>query len=48
MPPRVTMVRQVYAFVAIRGAAKRLVAGLLALNDADVLRRVFPASTTAR
>lgn len=35
-------------FVAIRGAAKRLVGGLLALNDAAVLRRVFPTYTSAR
>ena len=30
-------------FVAVRGAARRLVGGLLALNPPDVLRRVFPA-----
>jgi acyl-coenzyme A thioesterase PaaI-like protein len=30
-------------FVAVRGAARRLVGGLLALNAPDVLRRVFPA-----
>ncbi|HEV8587202.1 MAG TPA: hypothetical protein VGT02_19745 [Methylomirabilota bacterium] len=30
-------------FVAVRGAARRLVTGLLALNPPDVLRRVFPA-----
>jgi acyl-coenzyme A thioesterase PaaI-like protein len=30
-------------FVAVRGAAKRLVAGLLAMNPAGVVRRVFPA-----
>jgi acyl-coenzyme A thioesterase PaaI-like protein len=30
-------------FVAVRGAARRLVNGLLALNSPDVLRRVFPA-----
>jgi hypothetical protein len=30
-------------FVAVRGAARRLVAGMLAVNAADVLRRVFPA-----
>ena len=29
-------------FVAVRGAARKLVAGLLAMNPADVLRRVFP------
>jgi acyl-coenzyme A thioesterase PaaI-like protein len=32
-------------FVAIRGAARRLVTGLLALNSPDVLRRIFPAYT---
>lgn len=30
-------------FVAVRGAARKLVAGLLAVNPSDVLRRVFPA-----
>ena len=30
-------------FVAVRGAARRLVGGLLSLNSADILRRVFPA-----
>jgi acyl-coenzyme A thioesterase PaaI-like protein len=30
-------------FVAVRGAARRLVGGLLAMNDAALLRRVFPA-----
>jgi acyl-coenzyme A thioesterase PaaI-like protein len=30
-------------FVAVRGAARRLVSGLLALNPPDVLHRVFPA-----
>jgi hypothetical protein len=30
-------------FVAVRGAAKRLVAGILAMNPAEVVRRVFPA-----
>jgi hypothetical protein len=30
-------------FVAVRGAARRLVGGLLAINPPDVLRRVFPA-----
>ncbi len=29
-------------FVAVRGAAKRLVAGMLAMNAPDVVRRVFP------
>lgn len=32
-------------FVTIRGAARRLVSGLLAVNPADVVRRVFPAYT---
>jgi len=32
-------------FVAVRGAARRLVAGMLAVNAPDVLRRVFPAYT---
>ena len=30
-------------FVAVRGAARRLAAGMLAVNDAAVIRRVFPA-----
>lgn len=30
-------------FVAVRGAAKRLATGMLAMNPADVVRRVFPA-----
>lgn len=30
-------------FVAVRGAARRLVGGLLALNSQDILRRIFPA-----
>jgi hypothetical protein len=30
-------------FVAIRGAARRLAAGMLSMNDPEVLRRVFPA-----
>jgi len=30
-------------FVAVRGAARRLVAGLLAMNPPEMLRRVFPA-----
>jgi hypothetical protein len=30
-------------FVAVRGAARRLVQGLLARNPAEVIRRVFPA-----
>jgi len=33
-------------FVAVRGAARRLVAGLLAMNPPEMLRRVFPAYTT--
>lgn len=34
-------------FVAVRGAARRLVGGLLALNDPALLRRVFPAYARA-
>jgi acyl-coenzyme A thioesterase PaaI-like protein len=30
-------------FVAVRGTARKLVAGLLAVNPPDVLQRVFPA-----
>jgi acyl-coenzyme A thioesterase PaaI-like protein len=30
-------------FVAVRGAARRLVTGMLALNSPDILRRIFPA-----
>ena len=30
-------------FVAVRGAARTLVAGLLAMNPPEVLRRVFPS-----
>ena len=30
-------------FVAVRGAAKRLVAGMLAMNPPELVRRVFPA-----
>src|SRR5438445_111573 len=30
-------------FVAVRGAARRLATGMLAVNDAVLLRRVFPA-----
>src|SRR5438105_2973926 len=33
-------------FVAVRGAARRLVAGLLAMNPPEMLRRVFPAYIT--
>jgi len=29
-------------FVAVRGAARRLVSGMLAINAPDLLRRVFP------
>lgn len=32
-------------FVAVRGAARRLVTGMLAMNDPDCVRRVFPAYT---
>jgi hypothetical protein len=35
----------VITFVAVRGTARRLVSGMLAMNPADVLRRVFPAHT---
>ena len=30
-------------FVAVRGAARRLVSGMLAINDPECVRRVFPA-----
>jgi acyl-coenzyme A thioesterase PaaI-like protein len=30
-------------FVAVRGAARKLVTGLLAMNPPDVLRQIFPA-----
>jgi acyl-coenzyme A thioesterase PaaI-like protein len=33
-------------FVTVRGAARRLVNGLLSVNPTDVVRRVFPAYTT--
>jgi hypothetical protein len=29
--------------VAVRGAARRLATGMLAVNDVAVIRRVFPA-----
>jgi hypothetical protein len=32
-------------FVAVRGAARRLVTGMLAMNDPACVRRVFPAYT---
>ena len=32
-------------FVAVRGAARRLVSGLLSLNPPEILRRVFPTYT---
>lgn len=32
-------------FVAVRGAARRLVSGMLAINDPDSVQRVFPAYT---
>jgi hypothetical protein len=35
----------VITFVTVRGAARRLVSGLLANNEASVLRRLFPAYT---
>ena len=34
-------------FVAVRGTARRLINGLLAVNPPDLLRRVFPAYTPA-
>ncbi len=30
-------------FVVVRGAARRLVSGMLAINDLECVRRVFPA-----
>jgi hypothetical protein len=33
-------------FVTIRGAARRLVDGLLGVNPSEVVRRVFPAYTS--
>ena len=32
-------------FVVVRGAARRLVGGMLAINDPESVRRVFPAYT---
>jgi len=32
-------------FVAVRGAARRLVTGMLAMNDPACVQRVFPAYT---
>ena len=32
-------------FVAVRGAARRLVSGMLAINDPESVRRVFPTYT---
>jgi acyl-coenzyme A thioesterase PaaI-like protein len=32
-------------FVVVRGAARRLVSGMLAINDPECIRRVFPAYT---
>ena len=32
-------------FVVVRGAARRLVSGMLAINDPESVRRVFPAYT---
>jgi hypothetical protein len=37
----------VITFVAVRGTARRLVTGMLAVNEPRVLRRVFPAYTPA-
>ena len=34
-------------FVAVRGAARRLVTGMLAINAPELLRRVFPSYTPA-
>ena len=34
-------------FVAVRGAARRLLGGLLAMNDPALLRRVFPSYVRA-
>lgn len=33
------------AFVAVRGAARRLISGMLAANPPEIVRRVFPAYT---
>jgi hypothetical protein len=30
-------------FVAVRGAARRLITGMLAMNPPEIVRRVFPA-----
>jgi hypothetical protein len=38
-----TVASAAITFVAVRGAARRLAAGMLAINDAAVIRRVFPA-----
>jgi len=35
-------------FVAVRGAARRLVSGMLSINDPDIVRRVFPAYVPSR
>ena len=32
-------------FVVVRGAARRLVGGMLAINDPECVQRVFPAYT---
>jgi hypothetical protein len=32
-------------FVVVRGAARRLVSGMLAINDPECVRRVFPGYT---
>ncbi len=34
-------------FVAVRGAARRLVTGMLAVSEPELLRRVFPSYTPA-
>jgi hypothetical protein len=38
-----TLATAAITFVAVRGAARRLVTGLLAINPPDVVRGVFPA-----
>jgi hypothetical protein len=40
------LARAAITFVTVRGAARRLVNGLLSINPTDVVRRVFPAYTT--
>jgi hypothetical protein len=38
-----TLARGRITFVAVRGAARRLVAGMLAMNPPDIVRTAFPA-----